>query len=108
MTANQPQPPAESAALAGSQEVLLGLVGRLKEWTGERWLIAAQGGGGAESLWEKQKREEREERAQIERDPFIVAVMQAFPGTEIVGVRNLAQPEPQGPPAEDEPENDED
>jgi DNA polymerase-3 subunit gamma/tau len=30
------------------------LVGRLKEWTGERWLIAAQGGGGAESLWERQ------------------------------------------------------
>jgi DNA polymerase-3 subunit gamma/tau len=29
------------------------LVGRLKDWTGERWLIAAQGGGGAESLWER-------------------------------------------------------
>ena len=38
------------------------LVRRLKEWTGERWLIAAQGGGGAESLWEKQKREQREQR----------------------------------------------
>src|SRR5262249_58694461 len=56
------------------------LVGRLKEWTGERWLIAAQGGGGAESLWEKQKREAREARARIEQDPFIVSVMTAFPG----------------------------
>src|SRR6185369_3923201 len=69
------------------------LVGRLKEWTGERWLIAAQGGGGAESAWEKQKREEREVRERIEQDPFIVSVLQAFPGTEIVGIRNLAQPE---------------
>jgi ornithine carbamoyltransferase len=34
----------------------------LKEWTGERWLIAAQGGGGAESAWEKEKREQREVR----------------------------------------------
>ena len=36
------------------------LVARLKEWTGQPWLVAAQGGGGAESAWERQKREERE------------------------------------------------
>jgi len=73
------------------------LVGRLKDWTGERWLIAAQGGGGAESLWERQKREEREVRAQIEQDPFVLAVMKTFPGTEIVGVRTLPQAEaPEG------------
>jgi DNA polymerase III subunit gamma/tau len=69
------------------------LVGRLKEWTGERWLIAAQGGGGAESLWERQKREEREVRAQIEQDPFVLSVMATFPGAEIIGVRTLPQPE---------------
>jgi DNA polymerase-3 subunit gamma/tau len=69
------------------------LVGRLKEWTGERWLIAAQGGGGAESLWERQKREEREVRAQIEQDPFVLAVMKTFPGAEIVGIRTLPQAE---------------
>jgi DNA polymerase-3 subunit gamma/tau len=78
------------------------LVARLKEWTGERWLIAAQGGGGAESLWERQKREAREVRARIEQDPFVLSVMQAFPGAEIVSVRNLPQPEAQSPPAEDE------
>jgi DNA polymerase-3 subunit gamma/tau len=67
------------------------LVGRLKEWTGERWLIAAQGGGGAESLWERQKREERDVRAQIEQDPFVLAVMESFPGAEIIGIRTLPQ-----------------
>jgi DNA polymerase-3 subunit gamma/tau len=82
------------------------LVGRLKEWTGERWLIAAQGGGGAESLWERQKREERATRAEIEQDPFVQAVMKTFPGAEIVGVRTLPQPEAsEAPPPE---ENDED
>lgn len=84
------------------------LVGRLKEWTGERWLIAAQGGGGAESAWEKQKREQREARARIEADPFVVAVMQAFPGAEIVGIRKPPQPEPPAAASEDEAENDED
>jgi DNA polymerase-3 subunit gamma/tau len=83
------------------------LVGRLKEWTGERWLIAAQGGGGAESLWEKQKREEREVRSQIEQDPFVRSVMDAFPGAEIVGIRNTPQPEAQGPAAPDD-DNDSD
>jgi DNA polymerase-3 subunit gamma/tau len=87
------------------------LVGRLKEWTGERWLIAAQGGGGAESLWERQKREEREVRAEIEQDPFVVAVMQTFPGAEILGVRTIPQaeaPEGTATPADDESDDDED
>src|SRR4029434_8162614 len=82
------------------------LVGRLKEWTGERWLIAAQGGGGAESLWEKQKREQREVREKIELDPFVRPVMRAFPGTEIVGIRSLS--EPQAPEASPPAEEDED
>jgi len=69
------------------------LVGRLKEWTGERWLIAAQGGGGAESAWERQKREEREVREVIEQDPFVLAVKQSFPGAEIISIRTLPRPE---------------
>jgi DNA polymerase-3 subunit gamma/tau len=83
------------------------LASRLREWTGQPWLIAAQGGGGAESLWERQKREQREVRAEIEADPFVRSVMEAFPGAEIVGVRVLPQPEA---PAlgDDETENDED
>jgi DNA polymerase-3 subunit gamma/tau len=85
------------------------LVGRLKEWTGERWLIAAEGGGGAESLWEKQKREAREVRAEIEQHPFVQQVMQAFPGAEIVGVRHAAAPETAAeaePPAEQDGDED--
>jgi DNA polymerase-3 subunit gamma/tau len=85
------------------------LVGRLKDWTGERWLIAAQGGGGAESLWERQKREEREVRAEIEQDPFVLAVMKTFPGAEIVGVRKIVQAEaPEGSATEAEGDDDED
>jgi DNA polymerase-3 subunit gamma/tau len=75
------------------------LVARLKEWTGQPWLVAAEGGGGAESAWEKEKREAREERAEIEADPFVRAVMQAFPGAEIVGVRRA--PVVEAAPVED-------
>ena len=81
------------------------LVARLKEWTGQPWLIAAHGGGGAESLWEHQKREQKEVRAEIEQDPFVKSVMAAFPGAEIVSIRNTPLPEPsaaEAPPEEDE------
>ena len=92
----EPAPGAPSS-LAGR------LVARLKEWTGEPWLVAAEGGGGAESAWERQKREERAVLDEVADDPFVRTVMEAFPGAEIVGVRNLPPPEPAA--AEDEDDN---
>ncbi len=83
------------------------LVGRLKDWTGERWFLTAQGGGGAESLWEKQKREQREVRAEVEQDPFVREVMAAFPGAEIVGVRQIAGPEPGFAPDDEQSDDEE-
>ena len=82
------------------------LIGKLREWTGQPWLIAAQGGGGAESAWERQKREEREVRAEIEQDPFVRSVMSVFPGAEIISIRNT--PMPDVAPALEEPDEDED
>jgi DNA polymerase-3 subunit gamma/tau len=83
------------------------LVSRLKEWTGQPWLIAAEGGGGAESLWEKQKREHRETRAEIEADPFVRSVMEAFPGAEILQVRQLGTDAAPPSAAEDDEEDSE-
>ncbi|NBB16368.1 DNA polymerase III subunit gamma/tau [Caulobacter sp. SLTY] len=77
------------------------LVARLKEWTGQPWLVAAEGGGGAETAWERQKREQREARAEIEADPFVRSVLDAFPGAEILAVKSLAIP--QGEAASDPP-----
>src|SRR5260221_650850 len=62
--------------------------------------------GGAESLWERQKREEREVRAQIEQDPFVRSVMATFPGAEILSVRTLPQVEAAEGVAATEPEDD--
>jgi DNA polymerase-3 subunit gamma/tau len=78
--------PGAPANLAGR------LVSRLKEWTGQPWLVAAEGGGGAESAREREKRREREVRAEVEADPFVRSVMEAFPGTEILEVRTLLEP----------------
>ena len=70
---------------------------RLREWTGRPWLIAAQGGGGAETQWEREHREKSELRAQIDQDPFVLDVKRAFPGAEIVTITDRAiesQPAP--------------
>jgi len=68
------------------------LSSRLREWTGRTWLIAANGQGGGETMIEIDRRKRGEERAEIEADPFITAVMQAFPGARIGEVKTLAAP----------------
>jgi len=91
--------PGAPANLAGR------LVARLKEWTGQPWLVAAEGGGGAESAWERQKREQRETRAEVEADPFVKSVLQAFPGAKVIEVRQLAAPQaPADAPVEEDEE----
>ncbi|HEY1881081.1 MAG TPA: DNA polymerase III subunit gamma/tau [Caulobacteraceae bacterium] len=66
------------------------LAGRLKEWTGQPWLVAAQGGGGAETLMERQTRAVAEAHREALAEPFVQAVLATFPGTEILEVRQLA------------------
>jgi DNA polymerase-3 subunit gamma/tau len=68
------------------------LASRLKDWTGRTWLIAANGQGGGETMIEADRRKRVEERAEIEADPFIVSVMQAFPGAKIGEIKTIAAP----------------
>ena len=69
------------------------LVARLKEWTGQPWLVAAETGGGAETLLEKEKRERLEMRREVESHPFVQSVLQAFPGAEILEIRQIPTPD---------------
>jgi DNA polymerase-3 subunit gamma/tau len=81
---------------------------RLKEWTGQPWLVAAEGGGGGESLYEREKRNDADVRARVAQDPFVLEVMKTFPGAEIVGMRKLGV-EPTPAPSEgttDDPDED--
>lgn len=66
------------------------LAGRLKEWTGRTWLIAANGQGGGETLIEVQKKARAAERAAVEADPFVVAVLKAFPGATLGEIKRIA------------------
>ena len=64
---------------------------RLKEWTGQRWLIATEGSGGAETVIEQRGRERAEFEAKMEQAPFVAAIRATFPGAQIT-VRPKAKP----------------
>ena len=81
------------------------LATRLKEWTGQAWLVAAEGGGGAESLFERAQREGQQIRRDAEAHPFIRSVLDAFPGSEILSVRQLHVEAEAAPAAEDASED---
>lgn len=68
------------------------LASRLKDWTGRTWLIAANGQGGGETMIEIDRRKRAEERAEVEADPFIQAVLEAFPGAKLGEIRTIAAP----------------
>jgi DNA polymerase-3 subunit gamma/tau len=84
------------------------LSARLKEWTGQPWLVAAEGGGGAETLAERQAKEDAAIRAEALADPFVQSVMQVFPGAELTEIRQIAPPEAAPAPDDDEVDDESD
>jgi DNA polymerase-3 subunit gamma/tau len=66
------------------------LAGRLKEWTGRQWFVVANGQGGGETLIEQEKKAAATLRAEVEADPFVQAVMAAFPGAVLGDIKTLA------------------
>jgi len=66
------------------------LASRLKDWTGRTWLIAANGQGGGETMIEGDRRKRADERTEVEADPFVMAVMAAFPGASLGEIKTLA------------------
>ena len=68
------------------------IVGRLSEvlsgWTGMRWVVAVSSAPGEPPLREALRTEERERRDAVLRDPLVKAVMETFPGAQLVGRRD--------------------
>jgi len=68
------------------------LASRLKDWTGRTWLIAANGQGGGETMIELDRRRRADERAEVEADPFVRSVLDAFPGAVVGEIKTIAAP----------------
>jgi DNA polymerase-3 subunit gamma/tau len=69
------------------------LAQKLKEWTGARWVVTVARAGGAPTLAERKRAVATAKLESVMQEPMVRAVLDRFPGAEIVAVRDMA-PEP--------------
>ena len=78
---------------------------RLSEWTGIRWFVSLSTAEGEKTLSEKREAAELDRFERARSLPLVQAALGAFPGAEIVAVRDLDEEEPpvvaEEPPPDD-------
>jgi DNA polymerase-3 subunit gamma/tau len=62
------------------------LAQRLKDWTGVRWVVSVSREGGAPTIAEARKAAAQAKLDSVAQEPLVRAVLDRFPGAEIVGV----------------------
>jgi DNA polymerase-3 subunit gamma/tau len=78
----------EIALEAGARKTLIGeLSKKLADWTGRRWMVAVSAEAGSPSLRAQAEMRKAEMKDGVRGDPLVQAVMERFPGAEIVDVR---------------------
>jgi DNA polymerase-3 subunit gamma/tau len=63
------------------------LSAKLLEWTGKRWFVTLSAEGGAPTVGEQKAASQSALERDARKDPLVEAVLQRFPGAEIVSVR---------------------
>ncbi len=74
-------------ASGASPQLAPTLMRRLQEWTGRRWMVAISREAGMPSLKEQAETAAAASLQGVRADPLVRAVMDVFPGAEIVAVR---------------------
>ena len=78
----------EIALTGGADGSFIGdLSEKLRRWTGERWVVSLSKAAGAPTLREQAEARAKELEADALNDPLVKAVLETFPGAEIVEVR---------------------
>ena len=69
------------------------LAQKLKDWTGTRWVVTLAREGGAATISEQKKAVKQARHEAVLQEPLVRAVMDRFPGAEILAVRDVAAAE---------------
>ncbi|HSM96653.1 MAG TPA: DNA polymerase III subunit gamma/tau [Rhizomicrobium sp.] len=80
------------------------LAQKLKEWTGQRWMVTVAKDGGAPTIAEAKKNAHQAKLDAVLQEPMVRAVLDRFPGSEVIAVRDLAQDDIAAPVTEDDSE----
>jgi DNA polymerase-3 subunit gamma/tau len=67
------------------------LAQKLKEWTGTRWVVTVARDGGGPTISEAKRLSKAARLESVMQEPLVRAVLDRFPGAEVVAVRDLAQ-----------------
>jgi DNA polymerase-3 subunit gamma/tau len=70
---------------------------RLRDWTGSRWSVSISNEAGAPTLAEQKKNAKAARIESVMQAPMVRAVLDRFPGAEIVAVRDVEQTESAAP-----------
>lgn len=95
-----------AAASGGSRHLANDLSRRLREWTGQTWMVALVHAEGAATLHEQAQAAKGRREDDAASHPAVRAVLERFPGARIVDVRDprAAEPTPAGPAGGDGPD----
>ena len=91
----------EINVISGGGEIATKLSRQLQSWTGMRWVVALSQQEGAPTLQEVERERQADSERGVRANPAVRAVLERFPGAEIVSVR-LARTEPEAGPADDD------
>lgn len=94
-----------SLAAGSSRHIATDLSRRLKEWTGQTWMVAVVNGEGGATLREQAEAVKGQRESDAASHPAVKAVLERFPGARIVDVRDPRAAEAQAP-ATTAPEDD--
>jgi DNA polymerase III subunit gamma/tau len=72
------------------------LAQKLKEWTGARWVVTVAREGGAPTIAEARRNVQAARLESVMQEPMVRAVLDRFPGAEIVAVRDSVSEESAG------------
>jgi DNA polymerase-3 subunit gamma/tau len=65
------------------------VMGHLKDWTGERWIVTLSSERGEDSLREQEEARAEALRAEVEAHPLIRDIRQVFPDAKITDIRDI-------------------
>jgi DNA polymerase-3 subunit gamma/tau len=75
---------------------------KLKQWTGARWIVTVAREGGAPTLADAKRQKHAAQLESVLQEPMVRAVLDRFPGAEVVAVRDIAAGQPPPEPPQDE------
>ncbi len=73
---------------------------KLKDWTGTRWIVTLARDGGTPTLSEQRKSAKAARLESVMQEPLVRAVLDRFPGAEVVAVRDVVAEEAAEPAPE--------